>query len=232
MYDSKSRQELDARNSERRPRTFFEKVTEKYNDEDWTPDSTVFDELYHEFSLSFPLHLYRNDGQEEKREAKLTIEKAKENFRDSKASMNWSVAAWKKSGNGKGNLADSELLRVKGTRYAIQDEEAVINYVDDDRFDFCGNSLPTGYFWCIAEMHDIIGTVSQNCGEVGVTMDKISSTSDQKTKLSKGSKVDKNNKRSDFIINEMKDMMKQNKKDMREYHLNKKESLLQIFILT
>lgn len=80
MYDSKSRQELDARNSERRPRTFFEKVTEKYNYEDWTPDSTVFDEFHHEFSLSFPLHLYRNDGQEEKREAKLTIEKAKDFF--------------------------------------------------------------------------------------------------------------------------------------------------------
>ena len=77
MYDSKSRQELDARNSERRPKTFFEMVCQKYNDAGWVPVSTIFDEFHHEFSVSFPLPLYRNDGQEEKREAKLTVEKAK-----------------------------------------------------------------------------------------------------------------------------------------------------------
>ena len=94
MYDSKNRHELDARNSDRRPKSFFEKVVEKNNDEDWTPDSTVFKEFYREFSASFPLPLYRDDGQEEKREAKLTVGKVREHFRNSKAAMNWSLAAW------------------------------------------------------------------------------------------------------------------------------------------
>ena len=58
MYDSKNRQELDARNSDRRPKTFFEYVTEKYNDEDWNPTSTVFEEFHHELSNSFLLPLF------------------------------------------------------------------------------------------------------------------------------------------------------------------------------
>lgn len=69
MYDSKNRHELDAMNLDRRLKSFYEKVVEKYNDEDWTPDSTVFEEFHHEFSTSFPLPLYRYDGQDEKCEA-------------------------------------------------------------------------------------------------------------------------------------------------------------------
>ena len=224
MYDSKNRGELDARNSERRPMTFFEVVVEKYNSKEWNPDSTVFDEFHHEFGISFPLPLYRNDGQEEKREPKLTIEKAKEIFRDSKASMNWSVAAWKKSGNGKGNLAEGEKLRVKGTSYyCVDEDEAVIKYIDDDRFDFCGNSLPTGYFWCIAEMHDLVGTVSQSCEEVGVTMDNIRPTIGA-DKTPRSSKEKDKKIGSHIFLDEMKEMMRKNEKNMSEYRINKLRS--------
>lgn len=224
MYDSKSRQELDARNSERRPLSFFEAVVEKYNDEEWIPRSSIFSEFHHEFSTSISLPLYRMDGKEEKREAKLTVEKAKEIFRDSKASMNWSVAAWRKSGNGKGNLADGEKMRLKGTAYAIEDDEAVVTYIDDDRFDFCGNSLPTGYFWCMAEMHDLVGTVSQNCSEVGVTMENVSATGSMSTKR-ETKKVEKD--KVDKSHNLVQAMMKRNREEMREYRLSKKEMLLQ-----
>lgn len=93
--------------------------------------------------------------------------------------MTWSVAARKKSGNGTGNLnlAEGGKLRVRGTLYSIKEYEAVVNYIDDDRFDFCGNTLQTGSFWCTAEMYDIVGSVSQNCENVGVTMAKTNSTS-------------------------------------------------------
>ena len=74
--------------------------------------------------------------------------------------MNWADLAWKVSGNGKGNLTEGEKLRVRGTLYTIEDSEAAIKYIDDDRWNFCGNSLPTGYFWCVAEMHEIVATVS------------------------------------------------------------------------
>ena len=80
MYDSKNRQQLDARNSSRRELTFFEKAVNKCNDERWIPHSTVFAEFHHEFSTSFPLPLYRTDGKSEKREVKLTVDKGKEWF--------------------------------------------------------------------------------------------------------------------------------------------------------
>ena len=140
---------------------FLEEVVKKYNNEEWTPRSTIFTEFHHEFRTSISSPLYRTDGNEERRKENLTVEKANEIFRDSKASLNWSVAAWSKSGNGKGNLANGEKMRLKGTTYAIEDDEMVIIYIDVDHFDFCGNSLPTGYFWFMAEMYDLVGTVSR-----------------------------------------------------------------------
>ena len=52
---------------------------------------------------------------------------------------------------------------MRGTLYTVDKyETVVVKYIDNNRFDFCQNSLPNGYFWCIVEMHDIVGTVSQN----------------------------------------------------------------------
>ena len=45
-------------------------VCRKFNDAGWVPESTIFDELHHGFSVSFSLPLYQNDGQDEKWEAK------------------------------------------------------------------------------------------------------------------------------------------------------------------
>ena len=82
----------------------------------------------------------------------------------------------------------------------------VVKYIDDDCFDFCGNSLPTGYFWCITEMHGIVVTVSQTCEEVGVTMTKINSTFDIKT--TRISKTNEKQMKLHVIFEQMQVMIK------------------------
>ena len=118
----------------------------------------------------------------------MTVEKAREIFRNSKAAMNWLAAAWKKRGNEKGDLVKGEKVLARGTLYVIEGNKAAVKYADDDRFDFCENSIATSYFWCTIEKHNIISTVSQNCAEVGVTMTKVNYTADVRAKRSKKEK--------------------------------------------
>ena len=81
-------------------------------------------------------------------------------FRDLKAVMNVACAKWKVSGNGKDNLS----VELNSLEYDSDEDDAV--FVKDNRFDFCSNSVPVGYFWCVAEMHNLVAKVSQNCGSI------------------------------------------------------------------
>ena len=74
---SKSRVALDARNSEVRLMTFFEKVAEKYNDETWNTHSEIFPELYPEFCKVHDLCLYTEIEKVKKQNNNMTVEKVK-----------------------------------------------------------------------------------------------------------------------------------------------------------
>ena len=67
MYNSKSRQELDARNSDQRSESFFEEVTSQYHKKDWLPTSYVFGKFHTEFRATFILSLLRTDNASEKK---------------------------------------------------------------------------------------------------------------------------------------------------------------------
>ena len=149
--------------------------------------------------------------------------------------MNVSVSKWKKSGNGKGNLKDigsdgkcSVSLILLGTDYTdIKDDEEIdVHYIDDDRFDFCGNSIPTGYFWCMAEMHDLVGIVSQSCSEIGLDISNVKMTTSMKVspKQSTNRNPNKRNKEDmseqHELFKEMKTMVKNSEKEMRKNELN------------
>ncbi len=53
------------------------------------------------------------------------------------------------------------------------DEDIDVQYFDDDRFDFCENIIPTGYVWCMNEMHDLVGIFSRSCIEIGSDISKF-----------------------------------------------------------
>ena len=74
--------------------------------------------------------------------------------------MNVACAKWKVSGNGKGNLS----VELNYLEYDSDEDNAV--FVNDDRLGFLSNSVPVGYFWCVAEMHNLVAKVSQNCGSI------------------------------------------------------------------
>ena len=60
-HDSMSRPELDARNSDQRPLTFWELVCDKFNDPTWEPSSECFQDLHVDLSATFPLPLASHD---------------------------------------------------------------------------------------------------------------------------------------------------------------------------
>ena len=59
-YVAHSRQKVDARNSLRFPKDFFQKVADLYNDHSWIPNSRVFNNSNIEFSTSVALRLQLN----------------------------------------------------------------------------------------------------------------------------------------------------------------------------
>ena len=105
----------------------------------------------------------------------MSTESVKKCYVDMKGKLNVALANWKTSGNGAGNKSAGKRLLFFGTDYAndsIDENQEAIEYVNDDRFDFCMNSISVGYFWCMAEACDMVSHVSQNCESIGVTMTK------------------------------------------------------------
>lgn len=169
VYDSLSRMQLDARNSGRKYKTYFEKVAELFNDESYSPMSYAFKDFHYGLAENIVLSL-----PPQKDDCQLTAEKAKISFRDAKSNLNVAINDWKKSGNGKGNKNEDIEIRINNCDY---DKQLIfgegVKWVDDDRFDFCKRNVPFGYFWCVAELNDLVKTVSQNCESLGIDLENI-----------------------------------------------------------
>lgn len=172
VYDSKSRRVLDARNSGRREPDFFELVVDLVNDPDWIPESTRFGEFHHAFGESIILSKDHDD---------MTKDEIKKFYRDLCSRFKNASGNWKVSGNGQGNLSpegkEMFSIRFKHVVYAKDDEvEVEIKYVEDDRWNFCGNRLYLGYFWCMSDAHGLVNHATQKAGAVGLDMDRPASS--------------------------------------------------------
>ena len=117
-------------------------------------------------------------------------------FVQMKGAMNKAVSCWKWSGNGKSNAIDRKEVRLNGSMDTEEDDEDVeYVFLDDDRFDFCGNNVAVAYWLASADQMGHTEYISQNCNEVGLDMNNIQATLSQRVKLtaSKKKKKDKEN---------------------------------------
>jgi hypothetical protein len=107
----------------------------------------------------------------------VTPEYVEKTHKDLRSQFKKAHQNWKKSGNGKDNLKDNgetaHLIRILGEEYKDKqpvdddDNPLIIKYVSDDRYEFCGNSLATAYFWGSTEKIDLMSVVTQNLGSYG-----------------------------------------------------------------
>ena len=169
IHSKRSREELDARNSEKeRVVGFYEDVICSYNDASWIPKSTSFGDFHFELDRSIEL---RFDGDA------LTVEQAKGMYRDMRAAMNIALANWKASGRGEGRRDEGVKYRFNGTVYEEKEENGDesdsddVEFINDNRSDFINGNLSVGYLWCLLEKYHLVSTCSQNCEAVGMTMD-------------------------------------------------------------
>lgn len=190
---------LDARNSSNRPKTFFEKVADKYNDVSWIPKSTVVDinpDLCGEIKLSPVL-------QKDKRYHKYTAEDVKKLYTDVKGQFNVAFSGWRNSGNGKGMsslAAGLKKVKFHGSHYKnndgndSDDTDDSFKYLNDDRLEFCNGQLHVYYFWCLADVNRVVLEVSSNCNAVGLNVDEdMKETSKMESKPKKKRKKTSNN---------------------------------------
>lgn len=167
QFNSLSRVDLDARNSVNAPRNIYALVSQKYNDPNWTPLSDRYPNMHSMFELHMSLPLKANEDL-------MTPERAKKIIKNLWAQMKASHANWGASGNGNDGRAQTVTMnvRVNGTEYAktpTDDEgDGNIVYVDDDRMNYCGGSLPLAYFWASIEKYGLTTFCLQHFGDLGL----------------------------------------------------------------
>jgi len=88
--------------------------------------------------------------------------------------MNMSLANWRKSGNGSGNLVPKKVVGINymsidnNSNTSFSSDQSNYQFIDDDCADFV-KSLQIGYFWSVAEMYDLVDIISQSCAEAGLS---------------------------------------------------------------
>ena len=97
------RQQLDARNSEHRPKTFDEVVADLFNDPEFVPSSDALPELHSSFTESIDLPFSAMPGQ-----TPITPEQVKSKLADARCKLMKIINRWERSGNGFGQLRDDE----------------------------------------------------------------------------------------------------------------------------
>jgi hypothetical protein len=151
LKNGMNRQEIDARTSNVHPLSLFQLAAEKYNDPNWVVYSRIMPDLNEKFRKPIKLSLMAD-------EEPITEAHVKNAYTDAKGKMNVSLANWKTSGNGKGNLN----TKIKGLGYENSSDDTQMTYVDDDRFNFVSN-LHIAYFWSLCECNGLTHHISQNC---------------------------------------------------------------------
>eukprot|EP00594_Rhizosolenia_setigera_P019301 CAMPEP_0178955046 /NCGR_PEP_ID=MMETSP0789-20121207/9369_1 /TAXON_ID=3005 /ORGANISM="Rhizosolenia setigera, Strain CCMP 1694" /LENGTH=402 /DNA_ID=CAMNT_0020636597 /DNA_START=49 /DNA_END=1257 /DNA_ORIENTATION=+ len=166
--DSDTRQQLDAKNSDKLPDKFFDAVAKTYNDPNWVPDLCPhlgFTHLANKVKL--PLQV-EDDGTHHE----YTAQQVKDHYINSKGKMNKAIAGWRRSGNGEAlKNMDLSTVRVKfyGITYpekedtvADDDDDRDVEFLGDDRNKFVDNRADILYFWHLADLHDMVNDVSSN----------------------------------------------------------------------
>lgn len=215
LCDTKSRSQLDGKNSDQCPKDFYQKVCDKYNDVQWVPSSISVHRVPG-LGKSVDLHLVtEDDGQPHQ----YRYDQVKDEFTKLKSAMNVAFKRWGGSGNGEGMVEDAQkpngpekVYRFEGFDYSRPDEEVEkeVEYLDDDRWYFCSGQLVVYYFWVLADLNEIVLEVSSSICAIGLRMDQAAAKTSGKTMITKlnENKRKKKNDRSDKVLSHIKKMQK------------------------
>jgi hypothetical protein len=159
------RDALDARNSPNRPKTWLEKIADKYNSEDYCPQSEVFPNLHDDFMQPVDLSLDHCPGV-----VKLT-EQVKASIADRKAKLVLLMDRWELSGNGDGQRIEQEDAVGESSIDIQSDNRSSFLKIDRSSLLYC---------WQMLEKYEILEQmVSILPRELGVsTMGNVSSVSE------------------------------------------------------
>jgi hypothetical protein len=153
-----NREELDARNSPIRPKTWDEILRDKFNDVSFAPNSDVFPTLHSDFAESHDLH--RN-----KCPMNVTTENVRTWVADRKAKLVILINRWELSGNGDGQRVDTDAEFGNVSADSIQFQEG------DNRSSFLRHERSTIlYYWEMLVKEDMLqNSVSILPATVGVS---------------------------------------------------------------
>jgi len=209
VYQSKSRSELDGRNSEDAALTYYEEVAELYNDEEWVAITPVMKGAHVELNKSMTLPF---EG------SPIDAETVKVRVRDLRSRFNQAVGNWRASGNGKGNFNDprgvgTKIVRFNDIAYEDdlaehgEDEEKEVMFVDDDRFQYCGNRLALLFFWGMLDLCGLVIFIQQHCKKCGVSSDKDATSSTRSSGINKTTKAKGNAALVNALMSQQADMI-------------------------
>jgi hypothetical protein len=121
-----------------------------------------------------------------------------------KGELNKSIAFYKRSGNGTGNLREQSVNSTSTSSGPSTNE----NIVDDNRSSFISN-LHVGYFWALSEVCGLTNNISQNCSKIGIssTSTMSSSTASSSMRRGKKSRVEETGQALLSCVTEMKDSL-------------------------
>lgn len=209
VYQSKSRSELDGRNSEDAALTYYEEVAALYNDEEWVAITPVMKGAHVELNKSMTLSF---DG------SPIDAETVKVRVRDLRSRFNQAVSNWRASGNGKGNFNDprgvgTKIVRFNDIAYEDdlvehgEDEEKEVMFVDDDRFQFCDKRLALLFFWGMLDLCGLVTFIQQHCKKCGVSSDKDVMSSARSSGINKTTKAKGNAALVKALMSQQADMI-------------------------
>ena len=171
QFDSLSRREIDARNSEDSPDDIWNLVCNEYNNPSWVPLTEQFPDMHSMFRVRMSLPLAPG-------EVPVTPENAKKAIRSLWAQFKNAHSNWSASGNGKHGraLTAGKIICLNGTVYEpidayVDEYKDQYVHVDDDRFKFCENrqsQLSLAYFWAAIERLGLTSFCLQNLGHMGL----------------------------------------------------------------
>ena len=223
QFDSLTRREIDARNSEDFPDDIWTLVCNEYNNSLWVPLTEQFPDMHSMFRVRMSLPLVLG-------ELPMTPENAKKSVKSLWAQFKSAHSNWSASGNGKEGRAitDTKIVRLNGTVYEPTDDDVADDgyvYVDDDRFKFCENQqsqLALAYFWAAIESLGLTSFCLQNLGHMGLEYGRRPQSARDGPKAA-------TNKRKDTLATAIADIPKQFQRIMdadkrfMKYESDKKE---------
>jgi hypothetical protein len=229
LKHSLSHEQIDACNSTASPLSLWQLVAEKCNDKNWVVLSRIMPDLNEKFRR--PIRLVLMPGEEE-----MTEQTVKNAYTDAKGKMNFAIANWKMSDNGKGNLNP----KLKGLEYERKDTNENSNndditYVDDNRYRFI-SQLHVAYFWSLSEITGLTQCISQNCSALNMGISEVDVSKRQLTSTSvKGRGSASNSGSASNVLKKQKienqtealfDMVSEIKKDFLSQSIQLKQSTL------